>query len=65
MNTRMWLHPATRENVAALRARGVELVGPVEGELAEGGEGVGRMAEPEEIFERIESVLGAQARSRT
>ena len=36
MNTRMWAHPATRANVETLRARGVELVGPDEGELAEG-----------------------------
>ena len=57
MNTRMWLHPATQENVTTLRARGVELVGPDEGELAEGEEGVGRMAEPEEIFERVQTLL--------
>jgi phosphopantothenoylcysteine decarboxylase / phosphopantothenate---cysteine ligase len=59
MNTRMWLHPATQENVATLRARGVEIVGPAEGELAEGEEGVGRMAEPEEIFERVQALLSA------
>jgi phosphopantothenoylcysteine decarboxylase / phosphopantothenate---cysteine ligase len=58
MNTRMWLHPATQENVVTLRARGVELVGPAEGELAEGEEGTGRMAEPEEILERVEDILG-------
>ena len=57
MNTRMWLHPATQANVATLRGRGVELVGPDDGELAEGEEGVGRMAEPEEIFARIETLL--------
>jgi len=57
MNTRMWLHPATQANVATLRDRGVELIGPAEGELAEGEEGVGRMAEPEEIFARIEALL--------
>ena len=57
MNTRMWLHPATQKNVATLRARGVEFVGPAEGELAEGEEGVGRMAEPEEIFARVETLL--------
>ena len=57
MNSRMWVHPATRDNVELLRARGVELVGPAEGELAEGEKGVGRMAEPEEIFERIEELL--------
>jgi phosphopantothenoylcysteine decarboxylase/phosphopantothenate--cysteine ligase len=49
MNPRMWSHPATRANVELLRARGVELVGPDEGETAEGEWGVGRMAEPEEI----------------
>jgi phosphopantothenoylcysteine decarboxylase/phosphopantothenate--cysteine ligase len=58
MNTRMWLHPATQANVATLRDRGVELIGPADGELAEGEEGVGRMAEPEEIFARIEMLLG-------
>jgi phosphopantothenoylcysteine decarboxylase / phosphopantothenate---cysteine ligase len=58
MNTRMWSHPATQANVATLRARGVELVGPVAGELAEGEQGVGRMAEPEEIHARIEALLG-------
>jgi phosphopantothenoylcysteine decarboxylase/phosphopantothenate--cysteine ligase len=57
MNTRMWQHPATQENVAALHARGVEIVGPAEGELAEGEEGVGRMAEPEEIHARLEAAL--------
>lgn len=57
MNTRMWNHPATRANVETLRARGVELVGPAEGELAEGEEGVGRMAEPVEIFERAQARL--------
>ena len=59
MNVRMWNHPATRANVATLRSRGVELVGPAEGELAEGEEGVGRMAEPVEIFERARQLLEA------
>jgi phosphopantothenoylcysteine decarboxylase/phosphopantothenate--cysteine ligase len=58
MNPRMWTHPATRANVETLRGRGVELVGPDEGEMAEGEWGVGRMAEPEEIAARIEQVLG-------
>src|SRR3954454_22548436 len=57
MNPRMWSHPATRANVDALLARGVELVGPDEGETAEGEWGVGRMSEPEEIFARIEELL--------
>jgi phosphopantothenoylcysteine decarboxylase/phosphopantothenate--cysteine ligase len=59
MNTRMWLHPATQANVVTLRARGVEFVGPVEGDLAEGEEGVGRMSEPEAIFDRICARLAA------
>jgi phosphopantothenoylcysteine decarboxylase/phosphopantothenate--cysteine ligase len=57
MNPRMWAHRATRENVARVRERGVVLVGPDEGELAEGEWGVGRMSEPEEIFARIEGIL--------
>jgi phosphopantothenoylcysteine decarboxylase/phosphopantothenate--cysteine ligase len=57
MNPRMWAHPATRENVARLRERGVVLVGPDEGELAEGEWGVGRMSEPEEIFRRVEAII--------
>ena len=57
MNTRMWEHPATQTNLELLRDRGVELVGPAEGELAEGEQGLGRMAEPEEIFARIERLL--------
>ena len=61
MNTRMWEHPATQENAAALRARGVELVGPAAGELGEWEEGVGRMAEPDEIYARIEALLRGHA----
>jgi phosphopantothenoylcysteine decarboxylase/phosphopantothenate--cysteine ligase len=57
MNPRMWMNPATRANVETLRARGVELVGPDEGELAEGEWGVGRLAEPSEIAGRIEQLL--------
>jgi phosphopantothenoylcysteine decarboxylase/phosphopantothenate--cysteine ligase len=57
MNPRMWAHPATRANVESLRSRGVELVGPDEGETAEGEWGVGRMAEPAEIATRIEQLL--------
>ena len=49
MNHRMWLHPATQANIATLRARGVRMVGPNDGPLAEGESGPGRMAEPAEI----------------
>jgi phosphopantothenoylcysteine decarboxylase / phosphopantothenate---cysteine ligase len=57
MNPRMWAHPATRANAAVLRERGVELVGPDEGDTAEGEWGVGRMVEPEEIAARVEELL--------
>jgi phosphopantothenoylcysteine decarboxylase/phosphopantothenate--cysteine ligase len=53
----MWASPATRANVETLLARGVELIGPDEGELAEGEWGVGRLAEPEEIVARALQLL--------
>lgn len=59
MNTRMWEHPATQANAATLRERGVELIGPEAGELAEGEVGVGRMTEPEKIAVRVAEILGA------
>ncbi|HKH32007.1 MAG TPA: bifunctional phosphopantothenoylcysteine decarboxylase/phosphopantothenate--cysteine ligase CoaBC [Gaiellaceae bacterium] len=60
MNDRMWSHPATQANAELLRSRGVEFVGPAEGELAEGGSGVGRMAEPREIADRIDQLLAPE-----
>src|SRR5436309_8492232 len=60
MNPRIWSHPATQANAATLRERGVELIGPDEGDTAEGELGVGRMAEPEEIFKRVQELLGAR-----
>jgi phosphopantothenoylcysteine decarboxylase / phosphopantothenate---cysteine ligase len=59
MNPRMWESPATRDNVELLRARGVELIGPAEGDTAEGEQGVGRMAEPADIFARAQELLEA------
>ena len=58
MNPRMWASPATQSNVEVLRARGALFVGPGEGETAEGEWGVGRLAEPEEIFRRSRELLG-------
>jgi len=58
MNVRMWEHPATKENVAMLVERGVEILGPEAGELAEGEHGPGRMTEPEAIFVRCQGILG-------
>jgi phosphopantothenoylcysteine decarboxylase/phosphopantothenate--cysteine ligase len=53
MNQRMWEHPATQDNVKKLQQWGCHFVGPATGRLACGDEGVGRMAEPNEILERI------------
>ncbi len=58
MNVRMWEHPATQANLATVRERGVQLIGPEEGELAEGETGLGRMSEPEAIFARARQLLG-------
>ena len=57
MNTRMWEHPATQANLLVLRERGVEIIGPASGELAEGEVGPGRMAEPAEIVARALALL--------
>jgi phosphopantothenoylcysteine decarboxylase/phosphopantothenate--cysteine ligase len=62
MNPRMWSHPATRANAEALRARGVVLVGPDEGETAEGEVGVGRLLEPEEIVRAAEDLLAGTSK---
>ncbi|HHC07125.1 MAG TPA: bifunctional phosphopantothenoylcysteine decarboxylase/phosphopantothenate--cysteine ligase CoaBC [Actinobacteria bacterium] len=58
MHTAMWEHPATRRNVALLEGYGYRIVGPAAGALAGGDEGVGRMAEPDEIAEVVERAVG-------
>ena len=58
MNVRMWLHPATVANLATLRARGVRVVGPDDGEMACSEHGPGRMSEPPVIFSAIREMLG-------
>ena len=55
MNTGMWESPVTQENIAALRARGVTVIEPGDGELACGVKGKGRMMEPEKIFAAVKS----------
>jgi phosphopantothenoylcysteine decarboxylase/phosphopantothenate--cysteine ligase len=57
MNVRMWEHPATQAHVATLRARGVMVVEPQEGEMACGEYGVGRMAEPADIWAAVQALL--------
>jgi phosphopantothenoylcysteine synthetase/decarboxylase len=57
MNTNMWTHPATRENVKLLNSRGVIWAGPAEGRLACGAEGPGRLAPTEEILKQVKAAL--------
>lgn len=59
MNVRMWQHPATQRNLATLRADGIAVVGPDEGEMACHEYGPGRMAEPEAILAAIAAALAA------
>lgn len=61
MHTEMWRHAATQDNVALLRARGVHVVGPAEGELTGGDSGAGRMSEPDEI---VAAALGVVSTRR-
>lgn len=53
MNTGMWESAVTQDNIAALRARGVSVIDPENGELACGASGSGRMMEPAEIFNAV------------
>jgi len=57
MNGKMWLHPATQENVAKLKARGVEFIGPEEGLLSCGYEGLGRLWPAEKVAARALELL--------
>jgi phosphopantothenoylcysteine decarboxylase/phosphopantothenate--cysteine ligase len=58
MHTGMWEHPGTRRNLKTLTDRGATLVPPSAGALAAGDEGVGRLAEPEEIAAAVETAVG-------
>ena len=57
MNVRMWMHPATRRNVATLRGDGVTILDPDEGPMACGEYGSGRLPEPEAILSAIQWAL--------
>jgi phosphopantothenoylcysteine synthetase/decarboxylase len=57
MNDKMWTNPAVQKNVKTLRGIGVEIIGPQTGRLACGTEGVGRMAEPQDIIKAIEALV--------
>ena len=60
MNGKMWMHAATQENVARLKSRGARFIGPEEGLLACGYEGIGRLWETVGILEEAEKILCAQ-----
>ena len=57
MNGKMWLHPATQQNVATLKARGAEFLGPDDGMLACGYEGPGRLWSIEKILAKVDESL--------
>ena len=61
MNHRMWQHPATVANMALLRSRGVQVIGPEDGPLAEGESGPGRLSEPDAIVAAL--ATGAETAS--
>ena len=63
MNTRMWESPAVKRNIETLRVMGVRMVGPAVGRLACGTEGVGRMAEPQEILAAIEELAATRIKN--
>ncbi|HEY3520778.1 MAG TPA: bifunctional phosphopantothenoylcysteine decarboxylase/phosphopantothenate--cysteine ligase CoaBC [Rhodanobacteraceae bacterium] len=66
MNHRMWRHAATQANIETLRARGVALLGPEDGPLAEGESGPGRLMEPEAIVAALAQMEGgAETRAPT
>ncbi|WIY81430.1 bifunctional phosphopantothenoylcysteine decarboxylase/phosphopantothenate--cysteine ligase CoaBC [Propionimicrobium sp. PCR01-08-3] len=60
MHTQMWLHPATQANMATLRSRGVQVIGPDKGRLTGADSGPGRMSEPAEIVQRAIELLAAR-----
>jgi phosphopantothenoylcysteine synthetase/decarboxylase len=57
MNGKMWMHPATRDNVKLLQSRGVEFIGPDKGLLACGYEGIGRLWDVDQIVEEVRQML--------
>ena len=56
MNDNMWTNKAVQRNVKLIKGMGFQLIGPEKGRLATGKEGIGRMAEPQDILEQIEEI---------
>ncbi len=65
MHTEMWEHPATVRNITQLRDDGHHFIGPASGTLAGGDEGMGRMAEPEEIVAALDDLFGGPSQALT
>lgn len=61
MNVQMWLHEATQSNLSVLAGRGIQFVGPNEGDMACGETGMGRMSEPDEILHAAQTALNPNA----
>ena len=64
MHTEMWQHPATQANAAVLRERGVQLIGPADGELMGGDDGPGRVVEPELALEAVAAAVDSAGSAR-
>lgn len=63
MNSNMWNNPRVQANVETVRQMGIKLIGPEEGPLACGAEGMGRMSEPQDILAAVEK-LASEARAK-
>jgi phosphopantothenoylcysteine decarboxylase/phosphopantothenate--cysteine ligase len=65
MNSNMWNNPAVQRNVKTAKEMGFELIGPEEGRLACGAEGIGRMSEPQDIIKAIERITSKLKKARS
>jgi phosphopantothenoylcysteine decarboxylase/phosphopantothenate--cysteine ligase len=65
MNDNMWNNPAVQRNIKTLKKMGFQLIGPVKGRLACGTEGLGRMAEPQDILKAIEKIVSKIKHKKT
>lgn len=64
MNDKMWNNPAVQQNVKTLEDRGIKIIGPKEGRLACGTDGIGRMTEPQEILETLAEIASGITRTK-
>jgi phosphopantothenoylcysteine decarboxylase/phosphopantothenate--cysteine ligase len=64
MNDNMWGNPAVQRNIRMVIEMGFQLIGPVEGRLACGTEGIGRMSEPQDILDAIEKIASEIKRGK-